>query len=53
VEEIYITATAEFPKTNNAMNAGTSREICHPLRDAGRAMRDTLDTLHNAVIDLA
>jgi len=35
------------------MQAIRTREIYHHLRDAGRAMRDTLDILHNAVIDLA
>jgi hypothetical protein len=40
-------------KTSDAMQAIRTREIYHHLRDAGRAMRDTLDILHNAVIDLA
>ena len=53
MEEIYITAMAELLKTDDAMNAIRTREIYHHLRDAGRAMRDTLDILHNAVIDLA
>jgi uncharacterized protein len=53
MEEVYITAMAELLKTDDAMNAIRTREIYHHLRDAGRAMRDTLDILHNAVIDLA
>jgi hypothetical protein len=53
MEEEYITGMTELFRTNDAMNALRTREIYHHLRDAGRAMRDTLDILHNAVIDLA
>jgi uncharacterized protein len=53
IEECYIAGMTELLKTNDAMCAIRTREIYHHLRDAGRAMRDTLDTLHNAVIDLA
>lgn len=53
LEEIYISGMAELLKTEDAMQAIRVREIYHHLRDAGRAMRDTLDILHNAVIDLA
>lgn len=53
IEELYITGMTELLKTNDAMYAIRKREIYHHLRDAGRAMRDTLDILHNAVIDLA
>jgi uncharacterized protein len=53
LEEVYIAGMAELLKTSDAMNAIRTREIYHHLRDAGRAMRDTLDILHNAVIDLA
>jgi len=53
LEEVYIEGMAELLKTSDAMNAIRVREIYHHLRDAGRAMRDTLDILHNAVIDLA
>jgi hypothetical protein len=53
LEELYISGMAELLKTNDAMNAIRIREIYHHLRDAGRAMRDTLDILHNTVIDLA
>jgi len=53
MEEQYITGMAELLKTDDAMHAIRTREIYHHLRDAGRAMRDTLDILHNAVIDLA
>jgi hypothetical protein len=53
IEELYISGMAELLKTNDAMDALRTREIYHHLRDAGRAMRDTLDILHNSVIDLA
>jgi hypothetical protein len=53
LEEVYITGMAELLHTNDAMGAIRTQEIYHHLRDAGRAMRDTLDILHNAVIDLA
>ena len=53
MEEGYIAGMAELLKTSDAMHAIRTREIYHHLRDAGRAMRDTLDILHNAVIDLA
>jgi hypothetical protein len=53
MEELYISGMTELLRTNDAMNALRTREIYHHLRDAGRAMRNTLDILHNAVIDLA
>ena len=53
LEDRYIMGMAVLLKTSDAMQAIRTREIYHHLRDAGRAMRDTLDTLHNAVIDLA
>ncbi len=53
VEEVYISGMADLLKTNDAMCALRKREIYHHLRDAGRAMRNTLDILHNSVIDLA
>ncbi|MDD1695854.1 MAG: DUF47 family protein [Methanoregula sp.] len=53
MEEAYISAMSDLLKTSDTMYALRTREIYHHLRDAGRAMRDTLDVLHNAVIDLA
>lgn len=53
LEDRYILGMAVLLKTNDAMQAIRTREIYHHLRDAGRAMSDTLDILHNAVIDLA
>jgi uncharacterized protein Yka (UPF0111/DUF47 family) len=53
LEDRYIQGMAVLLQTSDAMQAIRTREIYHHLRDAGRAMRDTLDILHNAVIDLA
>ena len=53
LEELYVAGMAELLRTSDAMCAMRTREIYHHLREAGRAMRDTLDILHNAVIDLA
>lgn len=53
LEDRYILGMAVLLKTNDAMQAIRTREIYHHLRDAGRALRNTLDILHNAVIDLA
>jgi uncharacterized protein len=53
LEDRYILGMAVLLKTSDAMQAIRTREVYHHLRDAGRAMRDTLDILHNAVIDLA
>ena len=53
MEELYISGMTDLLRTNDAMYALRTREIYHHLRDAGRAMRDTMDILHNAVIDLA
>ncbi|NMC34303.1 MAG: DUF47 family protein [Veillonellaceae bacterium] len=53
IEDMYITGMAKLFKTSDAMNAMKTLEIYHHLRYAGRALRDTLDILHNALIDLA
>ena len=53
LEAVYIAGMTELLKTDDAMEALRKREIYHHLRDAGRAIRDTLDILHNTVIDLA
>jgi hypothetical protein len=53
IEDVYIAGLAKLFRTGDAMNAIKTREIYHHLRYAGRALRDTLDILHNALIDLA
>jgi uncharacterized protein Yka (UPF0111/DUF47 family) len=52
IEEIYITSMAELLHTDDAMNALSKREVYHHLRDAGRALRTTVDILHTAVVGL-
>ncbi|MDN7024566.1 DUF47 family protein [Methanoculleus sp. FWC-SCC1] len=52
IEAVYITSMAELLHTDDAMNALRKREIYHHLRDAGRALRDTVDILHTAVVGL-
>ncbi|HOX34984.1 MAG TPA: DUF47 family protein [Methanoregulaceae archaeon] len=53
IEDMYITGMAKLFKTSDPMDAMKTLEIYHHLRYAGRALRDTLDILHNALIDLA
>jgi len=53
IEDMYVRGMADLFRTDNAMQAMKTREIYHHLRYAGRALRDTLDILHNALIDLA
>ncbi|MDG6257930.1 MAG: DUF47 family protein [Methanomicrobiaceae archaeon] len=50
IEEIYITSMAELLHTDDAMNALRKREVYHHLRDAGRALRNSVDILHTAVV---
>jgi len=53
IEDMYITGMAKLFKTSDPMDAMKTLEIYHHLRYAGRALRDTLDILHNALFDLA
>jgi uncharacterized protein Yka (UPF0111/DUF47 family) len=55
LDETYITAMKDLFSSGEAIDALKRREIYHHLRDAGRALRDTVDILHQAVvgIDLA
>jgi len=52
LEDIYITGTSELFKSDNAMEALKKREVYHHLKDAGRALRNTVDTLHTVVVGL-
>lgn len=52
IEEIYIESMAELLRTEDAMNALRKREIYHHLRDAGRALRRTVDLLHKAFVGM-
>ena len=53
IEDMYISGMADLFRTGDAMTAMKTREIYHHLRYGGRALRDTLDILHNALIDRA
>jgi uncharacterized protein Yka (UPF0111/DUF47 family) len=52
IETLYVVGMAELFRTDDPMNALRKREIYHHLRDAGRALRKTLDILHHAVVGL-
>jgi len=53
IEEIYIMGMADLLHTSDAMAALRKREIYHHLRDAGRALRNTVDIMHRTVVGLA
>jgi uncharacterized protein Yka (UPF0111/DUF47 family) len=53
IEKIYITSMAELLHTEDAMNALRKREVYHHLRDAGRALRYTVDILHTALVGIS
>jgi Phosphate transport regulator (distant homolog of PhoU) len=55
IEGFYINGMDELFRTGDPMAAMKKREVYHHLRDAGRALRGTVDALHKAVvgIDLA
>jgi uncharacterized protein Yka (UPF0111/DUF47 family) len=55
LDDRYIAGMKELFASGEAIDALKRREIYHHLRDAGRALRDTVDILHQAVvgIDLA
>ena len=52
IEDEYIRSMATLFHTADAMAALRKREIYHHLRDAGRALRNTVDILHNALVGL-
>jgi uncharacterized protein len=53
MEDMYIAGMTKLFTGNDPMAALKTREVYHHMRYAGRALRDTLDILHNALIDLA
>ena len=52
IEELYITSMGMLLHTDNTMDAMRKREIYHHLRDAGRALRYTTDTLHKVEVGI-
>ena len=53
LEDMYIAGMADLFTSGDPMTVIKTLEIYHHLRHAGRALRDTLDILHNALIDIA
>ena len=52
IKALYVAGMAELFRTDDPMNALKKREIYNHLRDAGRALRRTLDILHHAVVGM-
>jgi hypothetical protein len=52
VDERYIQAMAELFQGSDPMGALKKREVYHHLRDAGRALRDTVDLLHRTAVGI-
>jgi len=53
IDDLYIHSMADLFQSDNAMDAIRKREVYHHLRDAGRALRATVDLLHHAVVGLS
>jgi len=53
VENVYISAMAELFKKGDAFDAMRKREIYHHLKDAGRSLSSTVDTLHRIIVAFA
>jgi hypothetical protein len=53
IEADYITGMQDLLLTGDPMTALRKREIYHHLRDAGRALRFTVDLLHKAVVGIS
>lgn len=53
IDDVYIHGMADLFDQEDAIEALRKREIYHHLRDAGRALRMTVDTLHHAVVGLS
>jgi uncharacterized protein Yka (UPF0111/DUF47 family) len=52
IDELYVNGMNEVFQTGDAIAAMKRREIYHHLRDAGRALRATVDLLHKAVVGI-
>lgn len=52
IKDLYVAGMVELFRTGDPMNALKKREIYNHQRDAGRALRRTLDILHHAVVGL-
>ncbi len=52
IEEDYITGMQDLFSAGDPMAAIRKREVYHHIRDAGRALRSTVDILHKAVVGI-
>ncbi|HPJ74540.1 MAG TPA: DUF47 family protein [Methanoregulaceae archaeon] len=52
IEDHYIESMGILLNSDDALGAMKKREIYHHLRDAGRALRYTVDILHKAVVGI-
>ncbi|NLX49400.1 MAG: DUF47 family protein [Methanospirillum sp.] len=52
IENAYIEGLSEVYSGTDVMEALRRREVYHHLRDGGRALRNTVDVLHRAVVGL-
>jgi hypothetical protein len=53
IEADYISGMQELFRAGDPMAALRKREVYHHLRDAGRALRSTVDVLHKAVVGIS
>lgn len=53
IEADYIAGMQNLLNSGDPMTALRKREIYHHLRDAGRALRSTVDILHKAVVGIS
>jgi len=52
IDDLYIHGMADLFDQDDVIEALRKREIYHHLRDAGKALRLTVDILHHAVVGL-
>jgi uncharacterized protein Yka (UPF0111/DUF47 family) len=53
IEKLYVRSMAVLLKGGDAFEALRKREIYHHLKDAGRSLGGTVDTLHRIIVSLA
>lgn len=53
IDDIYIENMARLFQTKDPMGAMKKREVYHHMRDAGRALRATVDTLHHVIVGIS
>ncbi|MDI9633039.1 MAG: DUF47 family protein [Methanolinea sp.] len=53
LDDTYIESMARLFREGDPMNALRKREVYHHMRDAGRALRATVDILHHVVVGIS